>query len=279
LGLREGIPVIIGTTDQASEALGAGAIRPGQGIVKIATAGNLAVVTKTPYPDPLRVFAYLHLVLGQWYTITGVTSCAVCYRWLRDTFFEDIKKTDEGSVYKNMDLMAAQVPVGSEGLIFHPHLHGSFTDPTIKGDFTGITFRHNRSHFARSVLEGVGFALYDALQRELALGVVAENFRLIGGGAKSPLWRQIVCDILGREMVVPAMHDSSFGTAMLGGIAIGAFAGVEDAVSKCVSYKETITPNKENYEIYQKLFECYKKIEESLKPNYKVLEQIDLQIL
>ena len=279
LGLKEGIPVIVGTTDQASEAFGAGAIDPGQGIVKLATAGNVATVTEAPHPDRSLVHSYLHLVAGQWYMLTGTRSCAVCYRWLRDAFFEDLKaleKTEGTPSYARMDDMAAEVPLGSEGLIFHPHLQGASIEPRMRGNFVGITFRHTRAYFARSVLEGVAFSLLAAREKIGSLGIRADNFRLIGGGSRSSLWQQIVCDVFGKEMIVPAVDDSSFGTAMLGGIAIGVFRDIREAVNRCVQYKQKLTPDAENHKIYQALFDRYKEIEEALVPTYRKLHEIKL---
>ena len=271
LGLREGTPVITGTTDQACEALGSGAISPGQGIVKLATAGNVAVVTDAPHPDPLKVYAYLHIVPGQWYTLTGTTSCAVCYRWLRDTFFEDFKSENVGnraSAYERMDSMAGEVEEGCEGLYFHPNLHGSFTSPRMKGDFIGISFRHTRAHFARSVLEGIAFSLYEAYERLEALAVNADDLRIIGGGSKSPLWQQIICDVFGQAILVPTVSDSSFGAAILAAIATGIFRDAEDAVNQCVHYKRSLEPDRRRNELYQQLYAGYRESQSSLEPIY-----------
>lgn len=271
LGLREGTPVITGTTDQAFEALGSGAIAPGQGIVKLATAGNVAVVTDAPHPDPLKVYAYLHIVPDQWYTLTGTTSCAVCYRWLRDTFFQDFKSEEAGnglSAFERMDSMAGEVEEGCEGLFFHPNLHGSFNAPWLKGDFIGISFRHTRAHFARSVLEGIAFSLYEAYQRLEALDLDADDLRIIGGGSKSRLWQQIICDVFGRTIVVPAVSDSSFGAAILAAIATGIFRDVEEAVNQCVHFTRTLEPDKKRHELYQQLYGCYQETQSSLEPLY-----------
>jgi xylulokinase len=174
--------------------------------------------------------------------------------------------------------MAAEVPLGSEGLIFHPNLQGGSTEPRLRGNFVGITFRHTRAYFARSVLEGVAFSLLGALEREESLGVRADNFRLIGGGSRSSLWQRVICDVFGREMIVPAIDDSSFGTAMLGGIAIGVFKDIRDAVNRCVQYKQKLTPDEGNYKTYQVLFERYKEIEEVLVPIYRKLHEIRLPV-
>ena len=94
-GLCEGTPVVVGTTDQAAEAFGTGAVEPGQGIIKLATAGNVAVVTSKPHPHPPMVKAYYHLNFSCWYTLKGMISCASNYRWLRDSLCLDEKRTAE----------------------------------------------------------------------------------------------------------------------------------------------------------------------------------------
>jgi xylulokinase len=266
-GLAKGTPVLVGTTDQACEAFGSGAIRPGSGILKLATAGNVAVVTERAHPSPPRVYAYYHLVDGQWYTLSGTSSCAVALRWLRNTFFPETG----GPAYRQMDTLAEEIPPGSEGLLFHPSLQGSLGNPYLRADFLGIMSSHRRGHFVRAVLEGVAFSLYDCLRREEALGVKAEEFRLIGGGAKSPLWRKIMCDVFGREMRVPLESDASFGTALLAGVGIGLFKSLEEAVKQAVRIADTLEPDLNHHKLYRELFACYEASEAYLKEVYQRL--------
>jgi xylulokinase len=277
LGLVEGTPVVIGTTDQAAEAFGAGAIRPGQGILKLATAGNVAVVTEEPHPSPPKVYAYFHMVPSYWYTLAGTISCAVCYRWLRDALCqEEVTAGQRWGVepYELMDRLAAGAPVGCEGMIFHPHLQGAIFNPYLRGDFIGITSRHTKEHFLRAVLEGVAFSLYSCVREHERLGVRVDDFRIIGGGAKSPLWRQITCDVVGKEMIRPRVDDSSFGTALVGGLGVGIFSSVEDAVKRCVRYADTIQPDPERHEIYAALFEVYERVSQDLNAASRMLHRI-----
>ncbi|MFZ4440106.1 MAG: xylulokinase [Syntrophales bacterium] len=273
-GLREGIPVLVGTTDQACEAFGSGAIHVGSGILKLATAGNVAVVTEKAYPSPPRVYAYYHLVSGQWYTLAGTSSCAVAYRWLRDTFFS--AESEDKEIYRQMDRMAAGVSTGSQGLLFHPSLQGALGDPYMRADFLGVISSHRKAHFVRSVLEGVAFSLYDCLQREEALGVKAAEFRLIGGGAQSPLWRRIICDLFGRPMLLPREGDSSFGTALLGGVGIGVFPDFETAVRSCVEITEEMQPSMREHDIYRQIFKGYHDSEIALRDTYHRIHQLNL---
>lgn len=274
LGLLEGIPVVTGTTDQASEALGSGAIELGQGVIKIATAGNVAVVTDEPHPNPLRVYAYFHIIPSRWYTLAGTISCAVCYRWLRDALCQEETVTSRKwglNSYEVMDHLAQKVPGGCEGLIFHPYLQGAIWNPYLKGDFFGITSRHRKEHFVRAVLEGVAFSLYNCVRELEKMGVEVTDFRIIGGGARSALWRQIVCDVVGKCMIRPEIDDSSFGTALVGGLGVGLFNTVDEAVRRCVRQVDTIQPNPANHEIYMKLFEVYRRVSEDLKEASKLL--------
>jgi len=272
-GLAPGTPVLVGTTDQASEAFGSGAISQGSGILKLATAGNVAVVTEKPYPSPPRVYAYYHLVKNFWYTLSGTSSCAVAYRWLRDTFFGE---KGENAVYGMMDAMAEKVSLGAGGILFHPNLQGSLGDPYLRADFLGIMASHHKEHFVRAVLEGVAFSLYDCLQREERLGVQAKEFRLIGGGAKSPLWRRIISDVFGRKMHVPQESDASFGAALLGGVGTGVFKDIEEAVERCVRIQDTIDPDFSNHQVYGEIFKCYQKSEIALRDIYRHLHSLDL---
>jgi xylulokinase len=263
LGLVEGTPVVMGTTDQASEAFGAGAIEPGQGIIKLATAGNVAIVTGSPHPNPPRVYAYYHILPAYWYTLAGTISCAVCYRWLRDAICaEEItaSRKTETNAFALMDRLAGEVPVGCEGLIFHPHLQGAIWDPYMRASFFGITSRHGKAHFVRAVLEGVAFSLYSCVREIEKLGVAIDDFRIIGGGAASPLWRQIVCDVVGKPLLRPQLEDSSFGTALVGGLGVGLFSSVAEAVRTCVHSTDSIEPSQENHDRYARLFEVYEKI-------------------
>lgn len=275
-GLREGIPVLVGTTDQACEAFGSGALHVGSGILKLATAGNVAVVTEKAYPSPPRVYAYYHLVDDQWYTLAGTSSCAVAYRWFRDTFFSE--ESGEEEIYRRMDRLAAAVPTGSQGLLFHPSLQGALGDPYMRADFLGVISSHRKEHFVRSILEGVAFSLYDCLLREEALGVKASEFRMIGGGAQSPLWRRIICDLFGRPMLLPREGDSSFGTALLGGVGIGVFADFETAVRICVEITEEMQPSLSEHDLYRQIFEGYHESETALRDTYHRIHKLNIPI-
>ena len=278
-GLTEGTPVIVGTTDTALEVFGAGAVRPGQTTVKLATAGRICVISDRAYPHP-HLLNYCHVVRGCWYPGTGTKSCASSYRWFRDVFCQQEQNVAEYSglsEYQLIDAGAAKVPIGCEGLFFHPYLLGELSpygDPHLKASFTGVTMRHSREHFARAVLEGVAFSLLDCVSVFEELSVSFGDIRIIGGGAKSLLWSQIVCDVLGMPASKPEIDDSSFGGAMLAGIGVGVFDDATQAVSTCVRLARHITPNMENHEKYKRYFKIYKEVHDNLASTYRELSRI-----
>ncbi|MCU1397094.1 MAG: xylB [Acidimicrobiales bacterium] len=263
-GLRAGTPVVCGSNDTTVELFGAGAVLPGQGAVKLATAGVTYQVTQGPLVRP-PVSCYPHIIDGLYYTATGINSCASAHRWLRDTFFADLDI--DGGGFEAMDAMAAAVPAGSLGLMFHPYLAGERAphwDPQLRGDFVGVTFQHHRAHFVRALYEGIGYAIRDALTVAEGLGMRYDTIRLVGGGARSATWRQIMADVLGREILLPANGDASFGAAVLAGIGIGVFAGPLEAAEQCCRIVATHQPDPARQAGYSELFEIYRDVQRNL---------------
>lgn len=273
-GLAEGTLVVAGASDTSLEVFAAGAVRLGQSTVKLATAGRICVVTDKAHPHPFLV-NYYHVIPGRWYPGTGTRSCAASYRWYRDTFadYENLQAEKAGkSAYYLLDEAASKIEIGAEGLFFHPYLLGEFTpysDPYLRGSFTGFSMKHTKAHFSRAVLEGVAFSLRDCLTVIQSLNMEMKEVRIIGGGAQSPLWRQIVADVLGLKVAKAVVDDSSFGAAMLAGVGTGVFASFEEAADQCVKLKEVIEPNMTNHQKYEKLFALYKEIHDGLAPVYR----------
>ncbi len=261
-GLKEGTPVICGTTDTVMEVFASGVVSKGDVTVKLATAGRICVITDKPYPDR-HLVNYSHIADGLWYPGTATKSCAASYRWYRDTF---------GGEYKELDNKAEKIPIGAEGLIFHPYLNGELTpyaDPALCGSFTGVRSTHTKAHFTRAVLEGVAFSMLDSKLYLDSLHIPYNTtVTAIGGGTKGKLWRQILSDVLGLTMITTKSSDSSLGSAMLAGVATGVFSSAEDAAQKCVKREDVTTPNRENTEKYCKVFEEYKRIHDALAPIY-----------
>ena len=264
-GLRVGTPVVCGTSDTSIETFGAGSITPGDGTVKLATAGTISIVGNAPHVHPTLI-NYPLAVPGLWYTITGTNSCASAHRWLRDTFFMAGGNTGS-AVFAEMDRLAGTVPPGADGLLFHPYLQGErapYWDPLLRADFVGMTFRHRPAHFVRALYEGIAFSLREVQEQFRAEDMLITRARIIGGGAKSAIWRQIVADILGIQILLPKTTDASFGAALLAGVGIGVFSDERSAALACTEVLETSVPDPQRAAYYSELFGLYKQAQRGL---------------
>ena len=262
-GLAAGTPVICGTTDTVMEVFAAGAVQPGDITVKLATAGRICVITDKPYPNR-HLVNYAHIAEGLWYPGTATKAAASSYRWYRDTF---------GGSYAELNVGAESVPVGCEGLMYHPYINGELTpyaDPALCGSFIGMRATHTKAHFTRSVLEGVSLSLLHSKKTLEALGIsLSGKATIIGGGAKGALWRQITADCLGMELVKTTSSDSSLGSAMLAGVAVGVFESPAAAVKACMKEECVTYPIQENTVKYQQLFKEYEAVHDALAPIYQ----------
>jgi xylulokinase len=257
-GLAAGTPVVCGTSDTSVEAYGGGALRPGAGTVKLATAATVSRVGERAHVHPTLI-NYPYAVPGLWYTITATNSCASAHRWVRDRFFAG---AGDGAVaFAEMDRLAAATAPGADGLLFHPYLNGERAphwDPLLRADFVGMTFRHGPGHFARAVYEGIAFSLRDVLEQFRARGLGLERAGIVGGGARSGTWRQIVADVLGIPIEMARVTDASFGAALVAGVGCGLFADHASAVRDCVSIVAVHEPRAAERERYEALYPIYR---------------------
>jgi xylulokinase len=265
-GLRVGTPVVCGSNDTTVELFGCGALKAGDGAVKLATAGVTYQVTSGPLVRP-PISCYPHIIDGLYYTATGTNSCASAHRWARDLAFA------EGG-FDEMDRLAGEAPAGSDGLLFHPYLLGERAphwDPQLRASWTGMTMRHGRAHLARSVYEGIALSIRDALTTAETLGMRYDSIRLIGGGARSTTWRQIMADVLNKPVLVPANGDASFGAALVAGVGVGLFESPRQAIDQCARLVGDHTPDPATTGRYDDLFDVYRSIQARLvEPNHQL---------
>jgi xylulokinase len=277
-GLAEGTPVVCGTSDTAAETFGAGMVREGMGVVKLATAATVSVLSPRRHPD-FSLINYYHIVPDHWYVIAATNSCASAHKWLRDTFFRRVGE-DGGAVFDAMDAKAATVRPGSEGLFFHPYLNGErspYWDPLLRADFVGAGFNHGAGHFVRALYEGVAYSLRDCLDVMKAKGLGFASARLTGGGARSAQWRQIVADVLNISVELPAVADASYGAALLAGVGIGIFKD-ERAAADVIQVVSRAEPDPKRAAIYDKGFPIYRDIQAALAPiNHRIHDFVTAQ--
>ena len=285
-GLPEGLPVVCGSSDSAVEDYGAGAVEPGDLIIKLATAGNVNAMTAEAHPHP-KTLTYSHIVPGMWYSVSATNAAALCQRWMRDTFFkvESPMLNVEGSGlpaalnvqpstfnwYEVMDREAATSEIGARGVFFHPYLQGErcpYWDANLRASFTGVSIASTRGDFCRALLEGVAFSLRDCYGTLKEMQLPVKRIFLIGGGARSKLWSEIVANVFNCSVAVPTPGDASFGACLLAGTGVGVFRDVKHAVATCLHVDRTIDPDPAAAAKYDGLYATYKRVHDALAPVY-----------
>jgi len=281
-GLAVGTPVAGGGGDQAAGAVGSGIVETGIVSSVVGTSGVVFAYSDTPATDPkLRVHTFCHAVPGKWHTMGVSLSAGGSLRWLADTFFQPegvVSKTTGTDRYALMADGAASVPVGSEGLIFLPYLTGERTpypDADARGVFFGMTLRHHRQHFARSVMEGVAYALNDTFQIFGELGIPVSQVRASGGGAKSAVWRQIHADVTGHSHVTLAVDEGpALGAALLAAVGTGAYASVPDACAAAIERVAVTEPDPAAHAKYAEYYRVYQALYPALKDQFAAVSAI-----
>jgi len=271
-GLPAGVPIVGGGGDQAAQAVGVGAVSPGIVAVTLGTSGVVFAPTGSPVIDPKgRLHAMCHsLPPGEdqgWHLMGVMLSAGGSLSWLRESFAPD-------SDYTKFLEPAEEIPPGSEGLIFLPYLTGERTphpDPLARGCFIGLTTRHRLPHMTRAVLEGVAFGLRDsmALLKQTGLDEIRQ-VRLSGGGSRSPLWRQILADVMDVDMVtVNTTEGACYGAALLAGVGVGVWSSAKEACHGTIKTLTRTKPLAENIPVYDSYYDDYRRLYPALKDIFK----------
>ena len=266
-GLRAGTPVVAGGGDQAANAVGLGAVEPGVPALSLGTSGVIFAPTDRPIVEPGgRVHAFCHAVPGRWHLMSVMLSAAGSLRWFRDTLAP-------GEPYGALADAAGEVDPGSDGLLFLPYLTGERTphpDPLARGAFVGLTVGHDRRHLTRAVLEGVAFGLRDGLDLMVAAGMPPPTrIRASGGGTASPVWRQILADVLGVELATVATAEgAAFGAGILAAVGAGWHPTVEAAAGAWIDATVAAAPGP-NAAIYRDRHAVYRGLYPALSPTFR----------
>ena len=257
--LRKGTPVILGSGDQQCSALGMGIIKPGR--VKATTGTGTFVITHLDefFEEPYVMFSNPSAIPGKW-ILEGVTpGTGLAYKWYRDNFCESeiaLAAQTEQDAYQIIETSATKIPAGSEGLVLFPFMAYDL------GIFYHLGFKHSKAHVARAILEANGYSIKFYIDlMEGMIDLEFDELRIDGGGANSPLWRQIQADCINKPIVMPQVKDSTvIGAAILGTVGTGVYGSFEEAVENMFHIEERRVPIPENVEIYKKQYEIYNKL-------------------
>jgi len=271
-GLAAGTPLISGGIDAAVATLSAGAFNAGNHVAMIGTSMCWGIVHRGENVAPRLVsMPYVAYPSEMVYTFGGAATAGALLRWFRDEFGKSelaLAAQRETNAYALLDEEAAKLSAGAEGLIVLPYFMGERSpiwDSSARGTILGLTLSHTRAHVYRALLEGVAFALLHNIEAGLATGLqLDETCVLVGGAAKSTLWRQILSDVTGYRMVAAQGSEAALGDALLAGIGVGLVDRFE-AIRDWVEFEAMTTPDPEAHAVYTRLFAIYKATYPSLR--------------
>ncbi|MCR5324319.1 MAG: xylulokinase [Lachnospiraceae bacterium] len=260
LGLSDSCKVVAGAGDNAAAAVGTGTVGDGSCNISLGTSGTIFIASKNFGVDKFNALHSFAHADGSFHLMGCMLSAASCNKW----WMEDICKT---SAYA--DEQKGITKLGENHVYFLPYLMGErspINDPLARGTFTGLTMDSTREDMTQAVLEGVAFALRDSFEVAKALGIKIERTKICGGGAKSPLWKKIVANVLGIKVdTIESEEGPALGGAMLAAVACGEYASVEEAAAKIVKVTGTIEPEAELTAKYEARYQTFKQIYPALK--------------
>ena len=265
LGLSEGVKIIAGAGDNAAAAVGTGVVGEGGCNISLGTSGTLFVSGEKYAEDKVNALHSFCHADGGWHLMGCILSAASCNAWWSDKILEtnNYAKEQEG----------LEEYLGKNDVYFLPYLMGErspHNDVNARGAFIGMRPDTTRKQMTLAVLEGVTFALRDCLEAAKKNGIEVKKTKLCGGGAKSPLWRKIVANVMNMPVEIPQTEQGpSYGGAMLAMVGCGEYKTVKESVEKIVKVKETVYPDQKIAELYEKRYVVFKKLYPSLKEAFK----------
>jgi xylulokinase len=271
-GLMAGTPVVIGGGDGACATVGAGSVREGEAYAYLGSSSWIAVTTRQPIYDPQqRTFTLAHLIPGFYFSLGTMQAAGGAYGWLERLLYPE----GNAQALQTMDTEAASVPAGAHGLLFLPYLMGErspYWNPLARGALVGLAMTHGQAEFSRAVLEGVALNLGLILEALQAQKVQLSRLLLIGGGAKSAVWRQILADVLELPVWLPALttEATALGAVVAGGVGVGLFADFS-VVDRLVCLREAEQPEPARHQHYAALLDLFRQTYEALNPIFAKL--------
>lgn len=260
LGVSTQVKVAAGAGDNAAAAVAAGTVGEGKCNISLGTSGTIFISSDKFRVDDNNALHAFCGANGKYHLMGCMLSAASCNKWWMD---EIIGSKDYAKEQEQI------TKLGENHVFYLPYLMGErspYNNPDARAAFIGMTMDTTRADMTQAVLEGVAFALRDSFEIAKALGIPLERTKICGGGAKSPLWRTIVANVLGIPVdILETEEGPSLGGAMLAAVACGEYASVEEAASKIVHVIDTVEPTVELTEKYEQCYTKFTKIYPALK--------------
>ena len=280
LGLSTSTKVILGSGDEHAASLGAGVIRPGLVCDIAGTAEPVCASSQNALFDQSGLIeTHCHAHPDLWLLENPGFVSGANYRWFRDQFSRP-EIAQNVDAYALLDQEAAAVSPGSDGLIMLPCLMGAMA-PTwnaiARGTFIGFTLAHGHAHFSRAILEASAYALRDIIDQMLQMGLKLREIRTVGGGARSPLWRQIKADVTGLPVsITKTTETTALGAAILALTGSALVDSLDEAVQLTTHVVETRDPNPQTHRLYEEYYQLYRASYFSLLPVFEQASKINL---
>ena len=267
-GFTGNVKVAAGAGDNAAAAVGTGTVGDGMCNISLGTSGTIFISSKTFGVDEnnaLHSFAHAD---GHYHLMGCMLSAASCNKWWMD---EILKTKDYAAEQENI------VKLGENQVFYLPYLMGErspHNDPKARATFIGMTMDTTREEMTQAVLEGVAFGLRDSLEVARSLGINIERTKICGGGAKSPLWKKIIANVMNLKVdVIESEEGPGYGGAILAAVGCGEYASVEEAGDKLVKVVETIEPDAELVAKYEERYQKFRKIYPTVKGLFQELAE------
>lgn len=268
LGIPENVVVAAGAGDNAAAAVGTGTVGDNMCNISLGTSGTIFISSDRFGVDKFNALHSFAHADGHYHLMGCMLSAASCNKW----WMEDILRTKEYGA-EQQEISADRL--GENNVYFLPYLMGErspHNDPGARGTFIGMTMDTTRADMTQAVLEGVAFALRDSLEVARSLGIRLERTKICGGGAKSPLWKKMIANILNLKVdVIESEEGPALGGAMLAAVACGEYPSVEAAAAHIVKIVETVEPEPALVAKYDARYRKFKEIYPACKPVYEIL--------
>lgn len=274
-GLAPGTLVVAGASDQVMQSIGNGVIYPGTAAITIGTSGQVFFPTRFPvFNDKLNTHTFCGALPDSWYCMGAILNAGVCLNWFKNKVYGN---TNEA--FSSIDKEILDVKPGSGGVIFLPYLTGERTphiNPYARGMFFGLTLNTDYKKIYKSIMEGVAFALKECFETCMDLGLEAETLIVSGGGARSPIWLQMLADIFNRELYTTNITEHAcVGASIVAGVGCGIYPTIEHGCKKVVGIsKQPIMPVRKNVEIYSEYFQIYKQLYRINAPMFHAINEV-----
>lgn len=272
-GLKAGTPVVGGAGDNAAAAVGTGVVRQGRAFTTIGTSGVVFAHTDRVTIDPLgRAHTFCCAVPGAWHVMGVCQASGLSLKWFRDTLCADEIAVANQLGVDSYDIINQQVlksPLGANRLFYLPYLMGERTphlDADCRGAFIGLSAIHQKRDLMRAVMEGVAYSLKDSQILFEQMGLTINHMAACGGGAKSPVWRQMLADLYGCDIMTVKGEGPALGVALLAGVGAGLYASVPEACDAAIEYGVKQSPDDDaaaylrHYDFFRTLYPALKNV-------------------